>query len=1003
MLINESALAFEDMERGTLKESYFSDYVIPTVNHVPWEHRNMPIPPGIVDKVIEVLKLKIDAGVYEPSESSYRSRWFCVVKKNGKLRIVHDLQPLNKVTIRDAGMLPIVDDFVEGFAARQCYTVFDLFWGFDARRVAINSRELTAFMTPLGLLQITSLPTGFTNSPSEFQKCMVFILQDEIPDFANIFIDDLAIKGPQDAYLDKHGKPEVLAENAGIRRFIWEHALDVHRIMHRISCAGATFSGSKTQICRPEVLIIGQRCNALGRVPDTSKIDKILKWPPLTNAKDVRSFLGLAGTMRIWIANYSKLVKPLSRLYHQGVEFEWGPKQTEAFNEIKKQITSAPVLRPIDYKSNREVILQVDSSWEATGMILWQVDEKGVRHPARYSSIPMPASAVNYPQIKYEIYGLYRALRHWKFYLVGVTNLTVEMDASAVEGMLKNPDQQPNAIINRWIEGILYFDFKFKHVDAAHFRAPDALSRRPPAEDDETEESDEGAWLDHLTLFAKRAVRHERKERPEIAYHAEELPSCLQTRAQIDEELRDISHFLRTLEIPRMSIQRKKRFIQKAQKYFWQNDRLYRQDTEDAMPQRVILDPTSRLRALIQAHENLGHRGVEATYKTLKKRVFWPRMLDDVRHHVHSCHDCQLRSVDKYNKPITVSLPSRVWERVYLDIMRMPKDRHQKMYIIAAKDDLSGTTEARALTNPTASAVAKFFFEEIVCRYGIPESITTDNGGEFKGAFSDMCKEYGLPQIKISPYNSQANGVVERGHFVLREAIIRACEGDLKKWSEILPAALFADRITVKSTTGYSPYQLLHGTDPILPLDLFEHTFLSRAFQSDMTEEDLLTARIQQLRKLPEDVYEASELLKKARFKSKLHFEKRFHHRVRVTKYAKGQLVLMRHSAVESSLDRKQFPRYLGPYQVVRQNRGGAYILAELSGVRLADPVAAFRVTEYLKRDHEFMRAESRFQEVSSSSDSSDTESAADESIEVEATKTPDMSDEFLDEWNATD
>ena len=72
-------------------------------------------------------------------------------------------------------MLPVVDDFVEGFAAQQCYPVFDLFWGFNARKVHKESRELTAFMTPLGLLQITLLPTGFTNSPSEFQKCMVFI------------------------------------------------------------------------------------------------------------------------------------------------------------------------------------------------------------------------------------------------------------------------------------------------------------------------------------------------------------------------------------------------------------------------------------------------------------------------------------------------------------------------------------------------------------------------------------------------------------------------------------------------------------------------------------------------------------------------------------------------------------------------------------------------------------------------------------------------------------
>jgi hypothetical protein len=113
MWLHQDALAFEDTDRGTLKESYFSPYIIPTVPHIPWEYKNIPIPPGIQDKVIEVLKLKIDAGVYEASQSAYRSRWFCVIKKNGKLRIVHDLQPLNKVTIRDAGLPPILDDFVE--------------------------------------------------------------------------------------------------------------------------------------------------------------------------------------------------------------------------------------------------------------------------------------------------------------------------------------------------------------------------------------------------------------------------------------------------------------------------------------------------------------------------------------------------------------------------------------------------------------------------------------------------------------------------------------------------------------------------------------------------------------------------------------------------------------------------------------------------------------------------------------------------------------------------
>ncbi|KIY61308.1 hypothetical protein CYLTODRAFT_363075, partial [Cylindrobasidium torrendii FP15055 ss-10] len=64
--LNEEALAFEDQDRGTLKQSYFSDYIMPVVPHTPWEYRNIPIPAGIRDKVIDVLKKKIDAGAYEP-------------------------------------------------------------------------------------------------------------------------------------------------------------------------------------------------------------------------------------------------------------------------------------------------------------------------------------------------------------------------------------------------------------------------------------------------------------------------------------------------------------------------------------------------------------------------------------------------------------------------------------------------------------------------------------------------------------------------------------------------------------------------------------------------------------------------------------------------------------------------------------------------------------------------------------------------------------------------
>jgi len=244
-------------------------------------------------------------------------------------------------------------------------------------------------MTPLGLLQITSLPTGFTNSPAEFQKCMVMVLKDEIPHTANIFIDDLPIKGPATQYLDQFGRPEVLPSNPGIRRFIWEHTQDVHRVLHRIHRAGATISSKKAQICSPEALIVGQCCNAQGREPDTEKTNKILNWPPLTTPKEVHRFLGLCGTVRIWIPNYSQIVRPLTELYHKDKEFVWNQQRQDAFATIKKIVTEAPALHPIDCNSDNPVILSVDSSKEAAGMILLQLDDHGRKRPARYGSVPM--------------------------------------------------------------------------------------------------------------------------------------------------------------------------------------------------------------------------------------------------------------------------------------------------------------------------------------------------------------------------------------------------------------------------------------------------------------------------------------------------------------------------------------------------------------------------------------------------------------------------------------
>ena len=120
--------------------------------------------------------------MYELSAAAYRSRWFCVLKQDGKtLRLVHDLQPLNAVTIQDSLVAPFVEHLAESFGRYVVYGIMDLFARYDQCPLHVDSRDMTTFNSPLGLHCLTTLPMGHTNAVQIYQADMTFILQDEIP------------------------------------------------------------------------------------------------------------------------------------------------------------------------------------------------------------------------------------------------------------------------------------------------------------------------------------------------------------------------------------------------------------------------------------------------------------------------------------------------------------------------------------------------------------------------------------------------------------------------------------------------------------------------------------------------------------------------------------------------------------------------------------------------------------------------------------------------------
>ncbi|KXN91597.1 hypothetical protein AN958_12715, partial [Leucoagaricus sp. SymC.cos] len=205
------------------------------------------ISPAIYKKVCRIIKKKITARVYELSNLLYCSRWFCVLKKDDKsLRLVHSLEPLNRVTIVHSGLPPAIEELAMHFTGRACNGILDLYVRYDEHILAKLLYNLTIFQTPFGAM----------NSVPIFYKDVTYILCDKIPEYILPYIDDVPIQGPASRYEHEDGTCEIIPANSEIRQFVWEHLNIVNQILVRMKYTGRTFSGPKTTIIADQITIV---------------------------------------------------------------------------------------------------------------------------------------------------------------------------------------------------------------------------------------------------------------------------------------------------------------------------------------------------------------------------------------------------------------------------------------------------------------------------------------------------------------------------------------------------------------------------------------------------------------------------------------------------------------------------------------------------------------------------------------------------------------------------
>lgn len=484
------AFAWVYEEKGFFDSAYFPPYEIPTIEHVPWQVLPIPLPLAIRDDVKDEVRRFEALGRFEPSTASYRSALWAVAKKPGSVppvRLVVAVEKLNAVTVRDASLPPNINDFAESFIGHSIYFAGDMYSGFDARILAVNSRPLGTFHSPDGPKQQTTLIQGYTNSIQEFSRCTDHVLKRiKAAGIADNFIDDCGVTGPRSRYDD-----EPIPQNPAIRRFVFEFALRLDKFLAALIAAGVTVSALKSVLACSQLSIVGSIVCQDGWKIGPNLVDKVQRWPVPRDIHEVRMFLGLAGGARRWILNYSRIAWPLTALLScKPEDFKITAAVEDAVAELKHRLTTAPVLVRVDYtlatsigpppRSSDEgmIVVGVDSSWMGAGWVLYQIYEN-VKRPTLYGSSTFTAAQQNYGQPKSEVFGTFVALKALRHRVWGV-HFRLEHDAVSLAKMLQQPDDVPNAPMLRWVSWIRLFDFETKHVPATSFKMEDALSRAPP-------------------------------------------------------------------------------------------------------------------------------------------------------------------------------------------------------------------------------------------------------------------------------------------------------------------------------------------------------------------------------------------------------------------------------------------------------------------------------------------------------------------------------------------